>query len=122
MTQLNHRLVKEFLALTAFACVIVSYVAGVLLWIYFFDEPGPEQGYETIMTATVISPTAFVFGLVYGIWVYRQPRLFWIILAVAVALLISASLATWITRQNNQERQMPVDQLVVVGDAHNMQL
>lgn len=99
--------------------MLVSYVAGVLLWIYFFDDLGPEQGFGTIMAATGLSPAAFVFGLIYGIWVYRKPRLFWYILALTLVLVIPIVVIMMKKPQNKKAPQTPVDQLVLVCESQD---
>lgn len=106
----NHPVVKASLALITFVCVTVIYIAGVLLWIFFFEEPGPEQGFETIMVATVMSPAALLIGLMMAIEAVKQPRWLWIIVPLLVVISVFAFVTIMVTRNANQERREQLQQ------------
>lgn len=100
------KLLFILIIISTVACFAVAYVSGVFLWIYFFDEPGPEQGYETIMVATVMSPVPLLLGLICSFHIMKRPRWIWAVLIAALALLVGAIVAVSITRQRNTQEQL----------------
>lgn len=93
------------------ACFAVAYVSGVLLWIFLFDEPGPERGFETIMIATVMSPVPLVLSLMCAFSVIKHQRWIWVVVMAALLLAVGAYVAISVMSKQNASQELLVHQI-----------